>query len=265
MPNGTVISILNHKGGCGKTTTAINLGHALARMNIKTLVVDADLQCNSTSNLFSHDRLKYSLFNVLNPEDGTISVSQCIFGTLYENLSLLPNSGDTAALEQKLIQHYPEGMQILRDRFRDYAKDNFDVVLIDNQPSLGSFVMNSLMASDFGIVPCETGSKYSLEGLSEAVSFIEDIRQTGATDIKFLKVLLTKTDQRKLAHRATITQIRNHYPAAKVFKTFIPTNTDFQKAELRSETIFSFRSNATGAIAYRNLAMELLDTLRKGE
>jgi chromosome partitioning protein len=264
MPDGTIISILNHKGGCAKTTTAINLGHALARMNIKTLVVDADLQCNSTSSLFSQDRLKYSLYNILNPDDNSIKPAQCVVGTLYENLSLLPNSGDTAALEQKLIQHYPKGMQILKDRFRGYAKDNFDIVLIDNQPSLGSFVINSLMASDFGLVPCETGSKYSLEGLSEAVSFIEDIRETGATDIKFLKVLLTKTDQRKLAHRATITQIRNYYPSAKVFNTMIPTNTDFQKAELRSETIFSFRSNATGAIAYKNLANELLETLRKG-
>jgi len=118
------------------------------------------------------------------------------------------------------------------------------------------------MTSDFGLVPCEVGSKYSIEGLKEAVSFIEDLRSSGATNIRFLKVLLTKTDQRKLAHRATITQIRNMFPAEKVFKTTIPVNTDFQKAELTSKTIFAYRSNAAGAIAYKDLANELLETLR---
>lgn len=262
MIHGIIISILNHKGGVGKTTTAINLGHALARMNIKTLVIDADLQCNSTSTLFTGERITTSLYNLLHPDNNDINPADCVAPALYENLHILPNTSDTASLEHRLIRNPKKGLSILKDRFREYAITNFEIVLIDNQPSLGSFVINSLMASDFGLVPTEVGSKYSIEGLKEAVSFIEDLRNSTSTNIRFLKVLLTKTDQRKLAHRATITQIRNLYPLKKVFQTIIPTNTDFQKAELRSETIFSFRSNAAGAVAYRNLAKELIETIR---
>ena len=117
------------------------------------------------------------------------------------------------------------------------------------------------MASDFVIVPTETGSRYSMEGLNEAVNFIEDIRENGNDKLRFLKVLLTKVDQRMMVHKATITQIHNYYPKEKIFNTLIPTNTAIQQAEMLGLTIFKHRSNATAALAYSKLAKEIIKTL----
>jgi cellulose biosynthesis protein BcsQ len=259
MNTGLIISIINHKGGIAKTTTTVNLGHALSRLGKKILIVDMDLQCNTTSTMF-HDREigKYSLIDILNPDNTEINVKECIHGTTYKQLYIIPNVRETAGIEQQLIKRYPEGLSILRDRMRSYVKANFDFVLIDNPPNLGTFVISSLIASDFVIVPNEAGSKYSLEGLKEAVNFIEDIRETYNPDLKFLRVLLTKLDKRMMAHNATVELIRNYFPEEKVFETTIPSNTDFQKSELKNETIFKFRSGAIGAVAYMKLAEEIL-------
>ena len=265
MADGTIISITNHKGGVAKSTTAINLGHALTKTKLKVLVVDLDLQCNTTSNLFGEDRAKHSLFEILDPDHNHNGhdISRFIYGTSHENLYIIPNIRETAAVENRLIKlPYDIFSTILRKRLRDYAKENFDFTLIDCPPNLGTFVINALIASDFVIVPNETGSRYSLEGLHEAVNFIEDIRENGNPNLRFLKVLLTKVDQRMMVHKATISQIRNFYPEDKVFETLIPTNTDFQKAELSGKTIYAYRSNAKGAIAYTKLAKELLKTIK---
>lgn len=260
---GFIISITNHKGGVAKTTTAINLSHALARAKKKVLVVDMDLQCNTTSNLFGEDRPRYSLYNILDPNREDTDAAKCIYGTPHENLYIIPNIRETAAIESHLIKlPYEQSSSVLRKNIRDYVKENFDFILIDCPPNLGTFVINALIASDFVIVPNETGSKYSMEGLAEAVNFIEDIRENGNSDLRFLKVLLTKADQRMMIHKATIAQIKNFYPPDKIFKTVIPTNTDLQKAELTGKTIFTFRSNASGAKAYKKLAQELLTIIK---
>jgi chromosome partitioning protein len=260
---GFIISVTNHKGGVAKTTTTINLGHALARAKKKVLAIDLDLQCNTTSNLFGEDRPRYGLYDILDPNREDIDITKCIYGTPHENFYILPNIRETAAIESHLIRlPYERSSSALRSKIRDYVKNDFDFTLIDCPPNLGMFVINALIASDFVIVPNETGSKYSMEGLAEAVNFIEDIRENGNADLRFLKVLLTKVDQRMMIHKATMAQIKNFYPSDKIFKTIIPTNTDIQKAELTGKTIFAFRSNASGALAYKKLAQELINILK---
>jgi len=262
MIKGIVLSIINHKGGVGKTATTCNLGHALARIGKRVLTVDMDLQCNTTATLYGSDRPRYSLYELLDPEISENEIiEKCIYGTSYENLYIVPNIPETAAIEQRIIKRYPEGLQLFRDKLRTYVKKNFDFILIDNPPNLGTFVLCSLMATDFVIVPSETGSKYSMEGLNEAVSFIEDIRENQNEELRFLKVLLTKVDQRMIVHKVSISQIRNFYPKEKVFKTMIPTNTAVQQAEMLGITIFKHRSNAAAAIAYSNLAKEVIKTI----
>lgn len=266
MSYGIIISLTNHKGGVAKTTTAINLGHALARLKKKVLVVDLDAQCNTTATLFGEDRPKHNLYEILDPAftgSDTSDLSKCVHGTPHENLYIIPNIRELAAIESRLIKlPYEQSSSVLRNRLRNYARENFNFTFIDCPPNLGAFVINALIASDFVIVPNETGSKYSLEGLHEAVNFIEDIRENGNPDLRFLKVLLTKADQRMMVHKATIAQIRNFYPSEKVFETLIPTNTDIQKAEMSGQTIYNYRSNANGAKAYTKLAKELIKTLK---
>ncbi|MCP4746487.1 MAG: ParA family protein [Desulfobacteraceae bacterium] len=259
---GVIISIANHKGGVGKTATSCNLGHALARSGKKTLVIDMDLQCNTTSTLFGNDQARYGLCELLNPDED-IDVQKCIYGTAYEDLYIIPNSRETAAMEQRLIKSYPDGLNILKKRLTKYALNNFDFTIIDCPPNLGTFVICAMMCSNFVIVPNETGSKYAMEGLNEAVKFIEDIRENGNEELRFLKVLLTKADGRELVHKASIAQIRSFYPPEKVFNTIIPGNTAVQQAEMLGKTIFKHRSNARAAVAYKNLSEEIINTLKK--
>jgi len=255
---GIVITISNHKGGVGKTCTAINLGHALAREGKKTLVVDFDLQLNCTENLYGKERPLHSLTDLLDPNETPMAhIQDHIYNTSYENLFIIPNTKQSAAIEHQLFLK-PERLKIFRNRFKEYAQKEFDYVLLDTPPNYGGFTMSAMIASDCVIVPCETGSKNSMEGVNEAVMFIESIRKDFQLDVKFLKVLLTKCDRRVIIHKVTIEQIKNHYPIEKRFETIIPTNTHLQQAEMMGVTIFKLRSNAQGAIAYKNVALELI-------
>lgn len=262
---GLIISITNHKGGVAKTTTAISLSHALAREGKKVLAVDLDLQCNLTTTLIGNRRLKGSLYDLLNPVSSSVAPQDTVISTKYNRLYLVPNVEETAAIERPLIElPHGQSFMMLRTRFRKYAKENFDYTLIDCPPNLGAFVINALVASDCVIIPTEAGSRFSVEGLSEAVNFIEDIRSNGNPDLTLLKVLLTKADMRYQTHKAVMRQIRNHYPEERVFETFIPINVDLQKAELMRKTILEFKSHSRGAKAYKKVAREIIEITENG-
>lgn len=259
--SGFIISVINHKGGVGKTTTAVNLAQGLTREGQRVLVVDLDPQCNTTDILLPEQKIEKSVYEVLNPEEDKLSIESCIYGTSIKDLYCLPNIEDLALLEARLIRRSPESFSILSRRLRSYAKGNYNFTIIDNPPNLGTFVICSLYASDFAIVPNEAGSKTSVRGLIKAVKFIDDIHDQANPNLKFLRLLITKVDRRTAICRAIIAQIENLFQNDRIFKTVIPINTDFQKSEYGDKTIFQYNQNAAGARAYRNLARELLTIL----
>ena len=255
-----LIAIINNKGGVGKTATAVNLGHALALLGKKVLVIDMDSQCNATEILFQNlPSYQPSLYDIFASENSDIT--NCIVSTEHENLFLLPNIPETAGLEPELIAGAPDSFFRLRKAIRDYALKHFDFTLLDNPPNMGTFVISSLLASDFVIVPTEAGSKYSADGLVKAVKLIEETRQKLNPDLRFLKLLVTKVDRRTSIANLVLDQIRSIFPKEKVFDTYVPVNTDLQKAEFQGKTIFSYRSSAPAAHAYRKLAEELIQTI----
>jgi len=262
---GIIISIANHKGGTGKTTTAVNLGHALAsKCKKRVLVVDNDAQCNTTTKLIGDLKPTHSMYELLNPEGEEFSPEDFIYETTYnENLLCIPNVQATSVLEPAMIRQSPQSFNILRRRLREYVLKNFDIVLIDNPPNLGTFVICSLHASDFVIIPHQAGSSDSVDGLMSALKFIYSIREDGNQDLKFLRVLVTQVDRRLTINKAIISQIRKVLKEDQVFKTTIPGNTVFQHAELYKQTIFRFRPSAPGAAAYKDLAFELVDILAR--
>ena len=254
---GNIISIVNNKGGVGKTTVAVNLAHALTRRSQRVLVIDMDSQCNATSILCPRDPGGDTLYEVFTEPE--MNIGQCIYPTEYEKLFCLPNTNDTSALEPPLLKTLPDSFEIIRRRIRDYAQQQYDFALLDCPPNMGFFVVSALHASDFVIVPIWAGSAFSVEGLLKAVDLINDIRANGNADLRFLRLLINQVDRRTAMTRVSIDQLNKHFPADQIFKTMIPVNAAFQRAENERKTIIRYDPTTLGAKAYRALARELLE------
>ena len=259
MPN-TVISIVNNKGGVGKTTVAMNLAHALTRRDRRLLVIDMDSQCNATSLLLPRRYAEKNTLYELYSEPG-IDISQNIYPTEYEKLFCLPNTDSITALEPHLLKALPGSFRILRSRIREYCLNNYDFTLIDCPPNMGFYVISALHASDFVIVPNLAGSAFSIDGLLKAIELIHEIQQDGNPDLKFLRLLINQVDRRTSMTKVTIDQIQKHFSDKEVFRTMIPVNAPFQGAENSRKSIIRYDPSSAGAKAYRSLAGEVLRIL----
>ncbi len=258
---GIIVSILNNKGGCGKTTTTVNLAAALGKKGKKILVIDIDAQCNATSKLLPDTSvIRKSLYELIDPKED-VHPKETIYPTNIKNVFILPNIELSGSLEPDMIMDSPKSLFALNKRLRAYACENFDITIIDNPPNLGSFVLCSLNASDFALVPIKAGSTDSIEGLYKAVNLIKGIRTRTNPDLKFLRVLVGYFDKRTAMAKAISEEVYKSFEGM-VFDTIIPTSTAFEKAESLGTTIFSIAGGATpGAKAYRALGDEFLSIL----
>lgn len=253
-----IVSIVNNKGGTGKTTCTINLAHVLANKGKKVLVIDQDAQSNTSKILVGDGVETNTLYDLY---QGKADIESCIYPTPYDNLFCLPNIPATATLERDLYREVDQSYLILRNKIREYAKTNFDATLIDCPPNLGVWVYMSLIASDWVIVPIESGSKYSLDGLVSALEHIETIREYINPDLGFLRLLINKVDLRTSISRSSVEQIKKKFGRDLVFQTTIPVNTDFQKAEDDGKTVIRYNSRSPGSKKYRELGNEMLRIL----
>lgn len=259
MKKPRIISVINNKGGVGKTTVAVNLAHALSNQKQKILLIDLDSQCNATSTFFDL-KLGKTLYDLYYDEE--VSISDCIYVTDYPRIHFLPNIQDTAALEPNFLRRPDYGWFLLDDLLREYALNNFDITILDCPPNLGTFSIQAMVASDFIIVPVEAGSRYATDGLKRTIETIEDIASTegiGRSGM-FLKLVINKADRRTSICKISIDVIQSSYED-KVFNTIIPVNTDIQQAELVGKTVLRHASTSNGSKAFRELAIELIDCL----
>jgi len=253
---GTIISVINNKGGVGKSSVSSTLGHALTRQGKRVLVVDNDPQGNATSLLLPRNSpLSNTLYEFLDLETKA-PVEKCIHATQYDGLFCIPNIPETGNLEPSLITS--QTFDAFKNKLRPYAQETFDFTIIDNPPNMGTFVITSLYGSDFVIIPTLANSAFSIDGLLQAIQLIETIREAGNRDLKFLKLLINQVDKRKSISRYNIAQIKQHFPSDKIFNTMIPTNAPFETAESKGITIFQEAPSSNGCKAYRQLAKELL-------
>jgi chromosome partitioning protein len=251
---------VNNKGGVAKTQTTVNLADALARRGKKVLVVDMDSQCNSSSIMIPKGtNVRNSVYELLDPAQTNTNAANFVYITSLKNVVCIPNVPETAALEPTLILSAPNSFLTLRNRIRDYAVNNFDFTLIDNPPNMGTFVLCSLYTSDFVIVPIKAGSAFSVEGLLKASELINDVREKGNPDLRFLRLLITSVDKRTLMSKTIVDQLHVSFSEDKIFETSIPTNAAIEHAEATSQTIIQFDPSSPAAKAYRQLANELID------
>ena len=248
-----IISMVNQKGGVGKTTSTINLGAALAECSRKVLLVDFDPQGALSAGFGTNPHeLELTVYNVM--MDRKVDINDVILPTDIENIDLLPANIDLSAAEVQLVNEVARE-QVLASALRK-VQNEYDVILIDCQPSLGLLTVNALTASHGVIIPliCEF---FALRAVALLVDSIEKVQDRLNPDLEITGVLATMFDARTIHSKEVLARIIDAF-GDKVFDTVIKRTVKFPDATVSAEPILSYASNHTGAQAYRQVARELI-------
>ena len=250
--NARVIAMCNQKGGVGKTTTTINLGASLAEHGRKVLLVDFDPQGSLSVGLGMnpHD-IQLSVYNLLMQRD--VALDEVVVPTHVEGVDLLPSNIDLSAAEVQLV-HEVAREQSLARVLQD-ARNEYDVILIDCQPSLGLLTVNALTAADGVIVPLEC-EYFALRGVALLKNTIDKVQERLNPRLEIDGVLGTMFDGRTLHGREVMERLVQAWQD-KVFHTVIRRTVKFSDSTVAGEPITSYASGSTGADAYRQLAREV--------
>lgn len=246
------VSILNQKGGVGKTTTAVNLSAAIGAKGKKLLLVDIDPQGNSTSGYGINKReIKKSSYELLT---GEITAEEAIISTKFEGIDLIPANMNLAGAELEIID-MKNRESILKNALAT-VWDNYDYIFLDCPPSLGLITLNALTASDTFLVPIQC-EYYALEGLSQLMSTARKIKQMYNPYLDLEGVLLTMYDGRLNLTQQVVAEVKRFFPR-KVYSTTIPRNVRLSEAPSFGQPIMYFDKNSKGAVAYSSLCDEFL-------
>jgi chromosome partitioning protein len=245
-----IVALANQKGGVGKSTTAINLGAALAFQGVKVLLIDLDPQGNATSGLgIDRGAIRLSIYDVILKE---AELADAVEPTSVRNLFVVPATIDLAGAEIELVAQFSRETR-LRSAIEQTNQD-YDVVLIDCPPSLGLLTVNALAAADEVLIPIQC-EYYALEGLSQLLKNIDLVASNLNPGLKVGGVVLTMFDARTNLSRDVAAQIREHFGDI-AYRTVIPRSVRLSEAPSFGEPIEAFDSMSRGAIAYRHLGKE---------
>ena len=245
-----VLAVVNQKGGVGKTTTAINLGAALAAMERRVLLVDCDPQGNATRGLGVEVEDTH-LYQVLTDQ---IDPREAPRPTGFPFLDIIPAGRDLVGVEVEFVGL--EGWQWRLARALLAVRDSYSVVLLDCPPSLGHLTINALVAADGVLVPLQC-EYFALEGVSALVSTVRRVKATMNVDLSIVGILLTMHDERTNLSKDVAREVREHF-GDQVFQTIVPRNVRLAEAPSYGLPVLSYDIKSRGAAAYLALAREVL-------
>jgi chromosome partitioning protein len=245
------IAIANQKGGVGKTTTAVNLGAALAQLDYRVLVVDLDPQGNATTGLgINPHNLSASVYDVLL---NNTPMEDCIEPSAVRNLFVAPATIDLAGAEIELVPAFSRELRLRRALER--LGDEYDFVLVDCPPSLGLITINGLAAAAELLVPIQC-EYYALEGLGQLIRNVSLVQSNLNPRLELTTIVLTMYDARTKLSDQVVKEVRSHF-GAKVCRNIVPRTVRLSEAPSFGQPISVFDPTSRGAIAYRELAKEV--------
>ncbi len=246
-----LMAVANQKGGVGKTTTAVNLGAALAEVGYRTLVVDLDPQGNASTGLGINIRdLQLSMYDVIIHE---ASIDDTIEATAMKNLFVAPSSLDLAGAEIELVPAFSRELR-LKHALQE-VEDDYDYVLIDCPPSLGLLTVNGLAAAGEVLVPIQC-EYYALEGLGQLLRNVALVQRNLNQQLQVSTFVCVMYDARTKLADQVVSEVRNHF-GDKVCRIVVPRTVRLSEAPSFGQPILAFDPRSRGAIAYRELAREI--------
>lgn len=251
MPSPTVIAVANQKGGVGKTTTAVNLGACLAAQGHATLIIDLDPQGNASTGVGcpvkGRNATSYDLLA------GRYDLAEATLPTSVENLSLVPSTPDLSSGDIDFANK-PDRIKLLKSVL-SRAQDQ-DYILIDCPPALGLLTVNALVAADSVLVPLQA-EFYALEGLSQLLMTVREVRQSANPDLRLDGVVLTMYDGRNNLSEQVVQDVRQ-FMGDKVYETVIPRNVRVSEAPSYGKPVLLYDLRCSGSQAYLKLASEVI-------
>lgn len=248
-----IYALVNQKGGVGKTTTAINLGAYLALAGQRILLVDLDPQANATACLgVDHAHVDVGTYDAL---IGRADAGDNLLYNPNLKLSLLPSSPALAGAQIELVDI--ESRESLLKRALEGVREHFDYILIDCPPSLGLLTINGLLAAATGVIIPVQCEYLALEGLTQLMQTLKRVRKGLFPSLKVRGLLLTMYDSRTNLSHDVVREVRSHFPG-EVFDTVIPRSVRLAEAPSHGLPISEYDPSSSGALAYKELAQELM-------
>lgn len=247
-----VISIVNQKGGVGKTTTSINLAAGLAEAGKNVLLIDLDPQANASSGLgIDHRSLEESIYHVL---IGSHGYRDIVSATDHPGFRIAPASLALAGAAIELVNM--DEREFFLDKSLVEVRGFYDYIIIDCPPSLGLLTLNALVASDSVIIPVQA-EYFALEGLSQLWSTINLVKESLKPNLEVQGAVLTMFDERQRLSQEVFEELYKYFPG-KIFRSVIPRNIRLAEAPSHGKSIHHYDPKSKGAKSYKRLAQELL-------